>query len=262
MAREYKDKGLIHKIRLSTRPDAINGYILNYLKEFKVDIIELGVQSLDDNVLKLAGRGHSVYDVENASRLIKAEGFTLGHQIMPGLPGDTKETDLATIKKSIEMKPDIARIYPALVIKDTPMETMYNRGEYNPYSLDMAVEVSREMLKLYNEAKVKVIRIGLQPTDTIAEGKDVVAGPFHPAFRELVEGSLICENIKEKTNESSDIIIEINSKDISKLYCNKKQYFNEFKENRHGKVFVKTVDKLKRGRVRVTVIEKVEEFKI
>ena len=259
VAREYKNKGLIHKIRLSTRPDAINGYILSYLKEFKVDIIELGVQSLDDNVLRLAGRGHSAYDVENASRLIKAEGFTLGHQIMPGLPGDTKEIDLATIKKSIEMKPDIARIYPALVIKDTPM---YNRGEYEPYSLDMAVEVSREMLKLYNAAKVKVIRIGLQPTDTIAEGKDVVAGPFHPAFRELVEGSLICENIKEKTNESSDIIIEINSKDISKLYCNKKQYFNEFKKNRHGKVFVKTVDKLKRGRVRVTVIEKVEEFKI
>ena len=262
VAREYKNKGLIHKIRLSTRPDAINGYILSYLKEFKVDIIELGVQSLDDNVLRLAGRGHSAYDVENASRLIKAEGFTLGHQIMPGLPGDTKEIDLATIKKSIEMKPDIARIDPALVIKDTPMETMYNRGEYEPYSLDMAVEVSREMLKLYNAAKVKVIRIGLQPTDTIAEGKDVVAGPFHPAFRELVEGSLICENIKEKTNESSDIIIEINSKDISKLYCNKKQYFNEFKKNRHGKVFVKTVDKLKRGRVRVTVIEKVEEFKI
>ena len=113
VAREYKNKGLIHKIRLSTRPDAINGYILSYLKEFKVDIIELGVQSLDDNVLRLAGRGHSAYDVENASRLIKAEGFTLGHQIMPGLPGDTKEIDLATIKKSIEMKPDIARIYPA-----------------------------------------------------------------------------------------------------------------------------------------------------
>ena len=262
VAREYKNKGLIHKIRLSTRPDAINGYILSYLKEFKVDIIELGVQSLDDNVLRLAGRGHSAYYFEYASRLIKAEGFTLGHQIMPGLPGDTKEIDLATIKKSIEMKPDIARIYPALVIKDTPMETMYNRGEYEPYSLDMAVEVSKEMLKLYNAAKVKVIRIGLQPTDTIAEGKDVVAGPFHPAFRELVEGSLICENIKEKTNESSDIIIEINSKDISKLYCNNNQFFNEFKENRHGKVFVKTVDKLKRGRVRVTVIEKVEEFKI
>ena len=97
VAREYKDKGFIHKIRLSTRPDAINGYILNYLKEFKVDIIELGVQSLDDNVLRLAGRGHSVNDVENASRLIKEEGFTLGHQIMPGLPGDTKEIDLVTI---------------------------------------------------------------------------------------------------------------------------------------------------------------------
>lgn len=262
VAKEYKDKGFIQKIRLSTRPDAINGYILSYLKDYKVDIIELGVQSLNDKVLRLAGRGHSVADVENASKLIKDAGFTLGHQIMPGLPGDTEYIDIETVNRSIEMKPDIARIYPALVIKDTPMEVMYNRGEYTPYSLENAVKISREMLRLYNEAKVKVIRIGLQPTDTIAEGKDVVAGPFHPAFRELVEGSLICDNIKKKVNDMSDIIIEINSRDISKLYCNKKQYFNEFKENRKGKVYVKTVDKLKRGRIRVTVIEKVEEFKI
>ena len=176
--------------------------------------------------------------------------------------GDTKEIDLATIKKSIEMKPDIARIYPALVIKDTPMEIMYNRGEYKPYSLEMAVKVSREMLKLYNEAKVKVIRIGLQPTDTIAEGKDVVAGPFHPAFRELVEGSLICENIKKKINEKSDIIIEINSKDISKLYANKKYYFNKFLSNRSGKTYVHINKKVKRGKLKLTIIEKRDEFKI
>ena len=248
VAREYKNKGLIHKIRLSTRPDAINGYILSYLKEFKVDIIELGVQSLDDNVLRLAGRGHSAYDVENASRLIKAEGFTLGHQIMPGLPGDTKEIDLATIKKSIEMKPDIARIYPALVIKDTPMETMYNRGEYEPYSLDMAVEVSREMLKLYNAAKVKVIRIGLQPTDTIAEGKDVVAGPFHPAFRELVEGSILCDTIKEKLKTKKEGTVRINKKDISKLYAKGKFYFNKLLEEGY-KIKVEAVDDIERGKI-------------
>lgn len=262
VAREYKEKGLIHKIRLSTRPDAILPYILGYLKEYKVDIIELGVQSLDDEVLRKSGRGHSVNDVIVASRLIKEAGFTLGHQIMPGLPGDNFEIDIETTKKSIEMKPDICRIYPSLVIKDTPMEDMYNRGDYIPYSLDEAVYISGEMLKLYTDAKIKVIRIGLQPTDTITMGKDIVDGPFHPAFRELVEGHLICETLDKKCPREKDIIVEINEKDISKLYANKKQYFKEFLLNRHGKVYVNTNNKVKKGRIKLTVIEKREEFKI
>ena len=262
VAREYKQKGLIHKIRLSTRPDAILPYILGYLKEYKVDIIELGVQSLDDEVLRKAGRGHSVNDVIVASKLIKEAGFTLGHQIMPGLPGDSFEIDIETTKKSIEMKPDICRIYPSLVIKDTPMEDMYNRGDYVPYSLDEAVYISGEMLKLYNEAKIKVIRIGLQPTDTITTGKDIVDGPFHPAFRELVEGHLICETLDKKCPKEKDIIVEINEKDISKLFTNKKQYFKRFLANRDGKVYVNTNNKVKKGRIKLTVIEKREEFKI
>ena len=262
VAREYKQKGLIHKIRLSTRPDAILPYIFEYLKEDKVDIIELGVQSLDDEVLRKAGRGHSVNDVIVASKLIKEAGFTLGHQIMPGLPGDSFEIDIETTKKSIEMKPDICRIYPSLVIKDTPMEDMYNRGDYVPYSLDEAVYISGEMLKLYNEAKIKVIRIGLQPTDTITTGKDIVDGPFHPAFRELVEGHLICETLDKKCPKEKDIIVEINEKDISKLYTNKKQYFKAFLANRDGKVYVNTNNKVKKGRIKLTVIEKREEFKI
>lgn len=262
VAREYKQKGLIHKIRLSTRPDAILPYILGYLKEYKVDIIELGVQSLDDEVLRKAGRGHSVNDVVVASKLIKEAGFTLGHQIMPGLPGDSFDIDIETTKKSIEMKPDICRIYPSLVIKDTPMEDMYNRGNYVPYSLDEAVYISGEMLKLYNDAKIKVIRIGLQPTDTITTGKDIVDGPFHPAFRELVEGHLICETLNRKCPKEKDIILEINEKDISKLYTNKKQYFKRFLANREGKVYVNTNNKVKKGRVKLTIIEKREEFKI
>lgn len=262
VAREYKQKGLIHKIRLSTRPDAILPYILGYLKEYKVDIIELGVQSLDDEVLRKAGRGHSVNDVLVASKLIKEAGFTLGHQIMPGLPGDSFDIDIETTKKSIEMKPDICRIYPSLVIKDTPMEDMYNRGDYVPYSLDEAVYISGEMLKLYNEAKIKVIRIGLQPTDTITTGKDIVDGPFHPAFRELVEGHLICETLDKKCPKEKDIIVEINEKDISKLYTNKKQYFKRFLAGREGKVYVNTNNKVKKGRVKLTIIEKREEFKI
>ncbi|WP_294354619.1 radical SAM protein [uncultured Clostridium sp.] len=227
VALEYKNKGLIDKIRMSTRPDYINNYILSYLKEYKVDIIELGVQSLDDEVLIAAGRGHTSKDVEIASNLIKEYGITLGHQIMPGLPKDTFEKDILTVKKSLEMKPDICRLYPSLVIKDTPMEIMYNRGTYIPYTLDEAVEICKKLYKMYTEKNVNVIRIGLQPTDEIAEGKDVVAGPFHPAFRELVEGSILADKVREELKSPCKGIIKINNRDISKLYANKKYYFNK-----------------------------------
>jgi len=262
VAKEYKDNGLIDKIRMSTRPDAINGYILSYLKDYDVDIIELGVQSLDEEILRLSGRGHTVKDVEKASKLIKEYGFTLGHQIMPGLPGDNFHKDIETAKKSIEMKPDICRIYPSLVIKDTPMEKMYERGEYRPYSLEEAVNVSKELYKLYTKANVNIIRIGLQPTDNITWGRDLVAGPFHPAFRELVEGSLICDNIKNVVNKDEDIIIEINSRDLSKLYANKKVYFNNLKNNHNGKIIVNTKDKLKRGKINIIIVKKTKEISI
>lgn len=262
VAYEYKKKGKIHKIRMSTRPDAINNYILSYLKDYTVDIIELGVQSLNDDVLNRAGRGHSVLDVINASKLIKEYGITLGHQIMPGLPGDSFEKDIETCKKSIEMRPDIVRIYPALVIKETPMEIMYNRGDYEPYSLSKAIEVSKVILQMYVDAGVNVIRVGLQGTDSIALGKDVVAGPFHPSFRELVESSLIVDKILTNISLDKNIAIQLNSKDISKLYANKKEYYNILIKNRTGKTEILTNDKIKRGTFKISVIENEFKFSI
>ena len=251
VAKFYKENGAIDKIRMSTRPDYINDYILSYLKEYKVDIIELGVQSLDDEVLIAAGRGHSSIDVQKASKLIKEYGFTLGHQIMPGLPKDTAAKDIQTVKKSIQMAPEIIRLYPALVIKDTPMEEMFNRNIYTPYSLEEAVDICKELYKLYDQSKIQVIRMGLQPTETIREGKDIVAGPFHPSFRELVEGKLFSEKIKELLNDKKEGIININPKDISKLYANKKIYFNKLLEEGY-KITVKTSEDIKRGNITVS----------
>lgn len=231
VAKEYKEKGLIDKIRMSTRPDAISDYILTYLNEYNVDIIELGVQSLCDDVLVAAGRGHSIEDVEKASKLIKAYGITLGHQIMPGLPKDAFEKDIESVRKSIEMKPDICRIYPSLVIKDTPMEVMYHRGEYVPYTLEEAVEVSKVLYEMYDKANIQVIRIGLQPTDSINVGGDIVDGPFHPSFRELVLGSLLVDKIKNDLENKKTGTLKINPRDISMLYANKKFYFNKLKED-------------------------------
>lgn len=229
VAMKYKDNKQIDYIRLSTRPDNINTEILDHLKSYKVDVIELGVQSLDNEVLRLSGRGHTANDVYEASKLIKEYGFTLGHQIMIGLPGDTLEKDIETTKKVIEMKPDLCRIYPALIIKDTPMEIMFKQNKYIPYSLDKAIEVCKIIYSMLINSKINVIRVGLQATEEISEGKDIIAGPFHPAFRELVEGSIINSVLfyNIDNNFTGEVNIKINPKDISKLFAYKKKFFNE-----------------------------------
>lgn len=245
VAKEYKEKGIIDFIRLSTRPDYIDDDILSHLKSFNVDIIELGVQSLDEEVLLKSTRGHSSDDVKKASRLIKDYGFTLGHQIMLGLPSDNKEKDIETTKKSISMKPDIARIYPALTIKDTAMEYMYNNNMYVPYSLDECVDIAKECYKLYINSGVKIIRVGLQATDNITDGEDIITGPFHPAFRELVESSIICDSLYDliiKQKKVLTVSLVISNKSISKLYANKKRYFLELTQKLKGVNIAVNVD--------------------
>lgn len=236
IANEYKKKGIIDRIRLSTRPDYINNSILETLKEFHVDTIELGIQSFDQEVLDANERGHLISDSELASRLIKEYGFTLGHQIMPGLYKDNKEKIIKTAIKSAKIGPSIARIYPTLVIKDTKLEELYQAGLYQPLSLEDAVEISAEVLMIYEYKNINVIRIGLQPTENINEGKDVVAGPFHPALRQLVESyiyRLYLEDLINKKSLRDEIIIHTEAKEISLIAgnkkSNKKYFYDKYK---------------------------------
>lgn len=231
VAKYYKDNGIVDYIRLSTRPDYINDYILSNLRDFSVDIIELGVQSMNPEVLLRSARGHSPEDVIKASSLIKDYGFTLGHQIMLGLPQDTFKRDIETTAELIKLSPDLCRIYPALVIKDTPMEKMYYSNIYKPYTLEEAIYIAKVIYGMLVSNNINVIRVGLQPTEDINVGKDIVAGPFHPAFRELVEGSIFNDIILESApkNYTGDYEIKLNEKDVSKLYSNKKTFFNDTK---------------------------------
>lgn len=258
VAKEYKDKCIIDKIHMSTRPDYIDVNILDNLKRFDVDVIELGVQSLDEEVLRESGRGHSVEDVTRASKLINDYGITLGHQIMLGLPSDTEEKDIYSVKESIKMNPKIARIYPSLVITDTPMAKMFKRGTYEPYSLEKAVDVSKILYKMYKEAGVNVIRIGLQPTENISEGGDVIAGPFHSAFRELVDSSIISDEIIKCANENDgDINIYVNNNTISKIYADKKRYFLKTKESLKDRNIKVSIDNtLEKNVIKVEINDK------
>jgi histone acetyltransferase (RNA polymerase elongator complex component) len=188
--------GRIKSIRLSTRPDAITAEILSELKTYGVATVELGVQSMDDRVLAASGRGHTAQDTIRAVGLLKEYGFRTGLQLMPGLPGDSEETFLRTVAGAIALKPDFVRIYPALVIRDTPLEQLHKEGRFTPLALDNAVELCCQALILFESAGIDVIRIGLQPSEELEREGTIVAGPFHPAFRQLVESSLLLDRMR------------------------------------------------------------------
>src|SRR5699024_10808810 len=190
VAVEYKELGIVDEIRLSTRPDAIDIEILENLKDYQVDTIELGVQSLDEEVLKASARGHSISDVYNAVNLIKSYNFKLGLQMMIGLPKDSCEKTIKTAYEFIKLKPNCVRIYPTLVINNTILEKLVGLKRYEPLNLEEAIEVSTIVLMMFYLNNINVIRVGLQITENIQMGKDVLAGPFHPAFRQLVESNI------------------------------------------------------------------------
>lgn len=222
------------QIKLSTRPDSIDEKVIQRLLKYDVTTVELGVQSLDDEVLKLSNRGHNAQDVSIASKLIKQANIKLGLQIMIGLPGDDENKLYKTIDKAITIRPDIARIYPVLVIKDTQLENMYLNGEYTPISLEKAVDLAKYMYVKFEQADIKVIRIGLQATENISFDKDVVAGPFHSAFGELVINEIYKDKIetiiKEKIFKEKELNIYTSKKYISKILGNKKKNLKYFKE--------------------------------
>jgi len=191
------NNGRIDHIRISTRPDAVNEKVLALLSTYGVSIIELGVQSMDDVVLGLANRGHTSRDILRAVAIIKSWGFILGLQIMVGLPGDSMEKVFLTAREVVALRPDFVRIYPCLVLQGTELAEKYSSGDYKPWSLEDAVEVCKKTLIIFEKAGIPVIRIGLQPSEEISWSGDILAGPYHPAFRELVESVVAREQMTQ-----------------------------------------------------------------
>lgn len=199
MVQPYLRQGPVSAIRLSTRPDYIDGERLDLLKRHGVGTIELGAQSLDPEVLRLAGRGHTVEDVHNASRKILQSGFSLGLQMMIGLPGDTLEKSLLTAREFIRLGATSARIYPTLVIKDTELENLFLVGKYDPLSLDDAIAWAKEIVPVFESSAAKIIRLGLHPSEGLLQGQNLVAGPFHVSFAELVHTEIWNDLLKPLT---------------------------------------------------------------
>ena len=231
-AKSYLDRGLFKGIRISTRPDCVDDSILALLKEYKVTSIELGCQSMDDEVLFLNERGHTAAQCENACRLVREYGFELGVQMMTGLFGDTDEKALETAERLIALRPDTARIYPTVVLKNTALERLYAEGRYRAQTLEEAVALCSRLLKMFTQGGVKVIRLGLHSGGGVEE--NYVAGAYHPAFREKCESRLSRENIEKLLSENrvqkGEATVFVSPRYLSQAKGQKKEnitYFNE-----------------------------------
>ena len=267
-AYEYIKTGKVDSIRISTRPDAINKEILKRLKKYKVKTIELGVQSANDYILKRANRGHTYEDVKKASKLIRWYGFKLGHQMMVGLPESTRIDEINTAKALIKLKPKMVRIYPVLVIKNTKLEEEYKEEIYRPLSVVQAVEICKELVRMFADNDIDVIRVGLQNTDEIAEPgsnkSEVVAGPYHPAFRQLVESAMwydaIVAKIKKLNVKVKEVQVTVNPIDINNVIGHKKENALKLKDLYDVDLIVKQDENIKQGKSKIDVIKTYEDF--
>lgn len=230
----YLRDGRIVSIRLSTRPDAINEKVLALLWEKGVRTIELGSQSMCDRVLAASWRGHTAADTVNASRMIKDGGFALVLQMMTGLPASDMKSDIETARRIIALRPDAVRIYPTVIIRDTALADMFLAGEYGEHSVEDAVERCSEILPMFEEAGIPVIRLGLNPTDELSGG-DALGGAYHPALGEMVKARIYLKKAREKLKDvpvGSNVLIGVHPSCVSQMTgqkrCNVEALISEF----------------------------------
>ncbi|WRS27912.1 radical SAM protein [Oscillospiraceae bacterium MB08-C2-2] len=194
-AAPFLGEGGFSGIRVSTRPDAICRDMVALLGSYGVTTVELGAQSMNDRVLAESGRGHTAEQTRKAAALIREQGISLGLQMMTGLPGDTDDTAMETARELAALEPSQLRIYPALVLEGTHLADLYRQGRYQPQTLEQAVSLGAKLLCFFTERDITVIRMGLQAAELLESS--LVAGPYHPAFRELCEGEIFLNRALE-----------------------------------------------------------------
>ena len=217
-------------VRCSTRPDFINGEILDILREYGMTAIELGAQSMNARVLEMNERGHSPEDVENAARLIKARGFSLGLQMMTGLYGDTPEYCTDTARRFIELKADTVRIYPTVILEGTKLGELYKSGEYRTFTFDETIDLCAELLTMFGEAGIPVIRMGLHASKEV-EAK-MLGGVYHPALREIAESRIFYNDMLREMRAlgGNRFIVRTDKANISKIMGQKKENKRKLEE--------------------------------
>jgi histone acetyltransferase (RNA polymerase elongator complex component) len=221
LAGEFVSQGLVDGTRFSTRPDTITPERLDILENYPVSIVELGVQSMDDQVLALAERGHRASDTIRAVEALRQRQLGVGLQMMVGLPGDSEARSSATARRIADLGPDCVRIYPTVVVANSRLAQWFKKGDYLPLSLEDAVGQVKKAYLLFKQKGIEVIRMGLQATDDLEDGSTVLAGPYHPAFGHLVHSEIFYDNavtaIESAGLVKDTLTICVNPRSISKM---------------------------------------------
>jgi histone acetyltransferase (RNA polymerase elongator complex component) len=227
LAQKYIISGAVESIRLSTRPDYIDSETVKRLVSYGVKNIELGAQSMDEEVLLASGRGHSACDVEKAAEIISDSNVVLGLQMMTGLPCDTPEKCMYTARRFKELGAKETRIYPTVVLRGTLLAEMYENGEYIPQSVEQAVDISAKLYRYFKDNCIEILRIGLPDSSDLRE--NYLAGAYHPSLGEMVISRDI-RNTIEMLSAGSQLNIRVNPRFISKVNGNRRcniEYFRQ-----------------------------------
>jgi len=248
----YLASGAVDSIRISTRPDCISETVCRRLYKHGVRTVELGCQSMDDEVLAVNRRGHGVEQSVIGAELLRQAGMKLGVQLMVGLPGETSRSFLSGVTRVIRLQPDFVRIYPTLVIKNTQLARMHEQGRYTPLSMNRAVALTCQAYDAFLRAEIKVIRMGLQPSESLEE--TIVTGPYHPAFGELVMARSWFKRARKVLHqcpEGKSMIITISDRDLSSFIGPRKVNMNRFEQlGLTQRLNLMTETKMKRGTMR------------
>ncbi|RJP39681.1 MAG: radical SAM protein [Desulfobacteraceae bacterium] len=249
--------GAVDGIRFSTRPDTVDNARLRYIRKYPVTTIELGVQSMNDGVLAAANRGHTAAQTRAAAALLRENGYRVGLQMMIGLPEDTPETSLITAAAMMDLKPDFVRIYPTLVLADSPLADLYAQGHYTPLSLEACVLQLKTLYRLFAARGIPVIRMGLQASSELNDPSVVLAGPYHPALGHMVLSDIMLDAAKqalaEKKAHGKDATLTVHPAGYSRMQGLGKQNLETLKQCFGlGRVFVRTDAELPEDAVRVS----------
>ncbi len=235
----YRRSGRVHSIRVSTRPDRIDGERLSLLKRYGVDTVELGLQSMDDEVLVASGRGHTAKEAREACRAVREAGFSLVGQMMIGLPRSTPESERATAREICRMGAEACRIYPTVVFRETPLAEMTRRGDYQPISTEEAVARSADVLQIFLDAGVTCLRIGLCASEALVSPDHVLGGANHPALGELVWNEIYYSRLVESLSKQGllgrDVELILPKEQVSKVVGQNRRnlirLYDEYKTN-------------------------------
>ena len=221
----------VSNFRISTKPVPLRNETIEILKVNKVTVIELGIPVFNDAILEKLNRKHTVEDFYKAYCLLKEEGFRVALQVMVGLPDETMNDIRMTAEQIIRLSPHYIRIYPLIVLKDTPLYSMYESGLFVPIPFEEALK--RAVYIYLNALKhgIKAAKMGLTDNEIIKER--VVAGHYHPAFGYLVKSEAFYLAVKAKIGAASlkgDVTVRLNNRDIPHLSGNRRSNIKRFNE--------------------------------